>query len=59
MTHDAKNQNDNLSKSGDEFAKDPLKDKIGTNLRQLYNTVVDEPVPDDFLALLEQADKGK
>lgn len=59
MTHDAKDQNDKLTKSGDEFTKDPLKDKIGTNLRQLYDTVVDEPVPDDFLALLEQADKGK
>lgn len=59
MTHDAKNENDKLAKSGDEFTKDPLKDKIGTNLRQLYNKVVDEPVPDDFLALLEQADKGK
>lgn len=59
MTHDANDQNDKLSKSGDEFAKDPLKDKIGTNLRQFYNSVIDEPVPDDFLSLLEEADKGK
>jgi len=59
MTQNAKKSDEKRAKSGEEFAKDPLKDKIGTNLRQLYDNVVNEPVPDDFLSLLEQADKGK
>lgn len=46
-----------LSKSGDNFAKKPLKDKIGTDLKQLYDDIVNEDVPDDFLALLAQADE--
>lgn len=29
-------------------------DLIGQNLRQVYNQVVDEPLPDQFKALLEK-----
>ncbi|MDZ4762830.1 MAG: NepR family anti-sigma factor [Alphaproteobacteria bacterium] len=31
-------------------------DAIGRRLRQLYDEVVSEPVPDDFLSFLQQAD---
>lgn len=48
------------SKTSDgNFAKDPLKDKIGGNLRKLYDDVVNEAVPDDFLALLAKADENE
>ncbi|MEM1106934.1 MAG: NepR family anti-sigma factor [Pseudomonadota bacterium] len=30
--------------------------RIGDQLRQLYDEVASEPVPDDFLKLLEEAD---
>lgn len=45
-------------KSGD-FTKDPLSDKIGNSLRELYDDVVNEPIPDDFLKLLEKAEAKK
>jgi len=41
-----------------EFSDDPLKDKIGSSLRQMYDDVVNEPVPSDFLNLLAKADKS-
>ena len=48
------------SKTSDEnFAKGPLKDKIGDNLRKIYDDVVSEAVPDDFLALLAKADESE
>ncbi len=31
-------------------------DKLGASLRQLYDEVATEPVPDEFLRLLEKAD---
>jgi hypothetical protein len=34
-------------------------DAIGRRLRQMYEEVVSEPVPDDFLSFLQQADKAK
>ncbi len=40
-----------------DFAKDPLSDKIGTSLRRMYDDVVNQPVPDEFLSLLIEADK--
>ena len=33
-------------------------DAIGRRLRQMYDDVVNEDVPDDFMSLLEQADEG-
>lgn len=32
--------------------------RIGDQLRQLYDDVTSEPVPDEFMSLLEQADKS-
>lgn len=31
--------------------------KLGTQLRRLYDDVASEPVPDDFLKLLDDADE--
>lgn len=31
---------------------------IGAQLRQMFQNVVNEPVPDEFLAILRQADDG-
>ena len=32
---------------------------IGAQLRQMFVVVVNEPVPDEFLELLKQADSGE
>ena len=40
----------------ERFDKEPLPDKIGSSLRQLYDEVLGEEVPDDFLNLLRKAD---
>lgn len=50
--HDKHNDNGET-----DFAKDPLSDKIGTSLRRMYDDVVNQPVPDEFLSLLIEADK--
>jgi len=42
----------------ENFSEAPLKDKIGSSLKRIYDDVVNEPVPDDFLKLLEQADEN-
>ena len=44
--------------AGDTFSNDDLSDKIGSNLRKFYDDILDEPIPDDFLSLLTQADKA-
>ena len=33
--------------------------RIGNQLRRLYEDVATEPIPDDFMKLLEEADKKK
>ena len=54
--------NDNTGAANDkrapktDFDKEALPDKIGTSLRQLYDEVLSEDVPDDFLNLLRKAD---
>lgn len=47
-----------LRKKGgpDAFSAEPLGDKIGDMLRQSYQDVVSEGIPDDFMALLQSAD---
>ena len=45
------------AKSNAELPDNPLKDQIGRSLRRLYDDVVNEPVPDEFLALLAKADQ--
>jgi len=44
--------------AGDSFTQEDLPEKIGKNLRQIYDDVLKEPVPDDFLSLLSQADSN-
>ena len=46
-----------LIKKGD-FDKEQLSTKIGNSLKQMYEDVANEPIPDDFLKLLEQADEN-
>ncbi len=43
----------------DRFDDNDLPEKIGKNLRQMYNDVLSEPVPDDFLSLLQMADEKR
>lgn len=57
MTENPSTKSGKMKKNGDNFAKDPLKDTIGSNLKQIYDDVVKEEVPADFLALLAKADK--
>jgi len=56
MRHDKSGMSKSRDDSGDDFVKDPLPEKIGKNLRQIYDDVLNEPVPDDFLNLLAQVD---
>lgn len=42
---------------GDVFTQDALPEKIGKNLKQMYDEVLNEPIPDDFLSLLQKADE--
>jgi len=51
------NSRENL-RAQDSFDKEALPEKIGKNLRQIYDDVLAEPVPDDFLSLLTKADKN-
>lgn len=50
MMQDNKNEK---QKSG---SSQKSKNRIGEKLRQLYTDVASEPVPDEFLRLLEEAD---
>ena len=59
MTRDTSVELGKRDDSGDDFMKDPLPEKIGKNLRQIYDDVLNEPVPDEFLNLLAQADAKK
>ena len=38
------------------FDDAPLPDKIGKSLRQIYQDVLEEDIPDDFLSILDSAD---
>lgn len=58
MTDKPSPKGKNLKTSGNNFAKDPLKDKIGNDLKQMYDDVVNEDVPAEFLALLQDADNN-
>lgn len=53
------NDNHNKDVNGDEAERKRRQAKIGQKLRQLYDDVANEPVPDDFLKLLEQADQRR
>jgi hypothetical protein len=45
-------------KSGGPKVDGIIQDEIGAKLRQLYADVVEEAVPDRFLDLLKQLEKG-
>ncbi len=45
------------SKLDDERSRRARRKRLGDQLKRLYDDVANEPVPDDFLKLLEQADK--
>ena len=36
-----------------------IQDEIGAKLRQLYSSMVEEPVPDRFIELLKRLEKDK
>lgn len=44
-------------KTADRADEKSRQDKIGDQLRKLYDDVASEPVPDEFLRLLEDADE--
>lgn len=48
---------DSGSKPVDARVARRRQDPIGRRLRQMYDEVVNEDVPDDFLSFLEQADE--
>lgn len=56
MTNESTKKNPKRTDAGDTFSKEELPEKIGKNLRQIYDDVLNEPVPDDFLNLLSQAE---
>lgn len=56
MTGKSKLGDDEAAGRRGDFTEKPLSDKIGNNLKQLYDDVVNEAIPDDFLKLLQQAD---
>lgn len=51
------NREENKKQSGVKRANS-RNDRLGQHLRQIYMDVANEPVPDDFLKLLEEADKS-
>ena len=42
----------------DSVAQRARQRRLGLQLRQLYDDVISEEIPDDFLKLLEEADKS-
>ncbi len=39
-------------------SKDDMQERLGLGLKNMYLGVLDEPLPDDMLALLDQLDDG-
>lgn len=56
MTKKSSSKPKKRNDTGDIFTDEDLPQKIGKNLRQMYDDVLNEPIPDDFLDLLTQAD---
>jgi len=46
----------NKGKQQEEEAMDPEFDSLTAALRQMHDSIANEPVPDDFLNLLDQID---
>ncbi len=50
------------SKKGEHRSNEEVRSRqsgIGRRLRQMYDDVVNEPIPDDFADLLNQIDESK
>lgn len=47
------------SDAGDDFKDEDLTEKIGKSLRKMYDDVLHEAVPDNFMDLLTQFDEKK
>ncbi|MAP95636.1 MAG: hypothetical protein CMK07_11860 [Ponticaulis sp.] len=62
---ESKPMKNNMHEAETEDSAEDMRDRrsrqkrIGNQLRRLYDNVATEPVPDDFLKLLEEADKKK
>ena len=39
-------------------SKEDMQQRLGLGLKNMYLSVLDEPLPDDMLALLDQLDEG-
>ncbi|WP_321334814.1 NepR family anti-sigma factor [Breoghania sp.] len=48
---------DNLRRKGIGFS-DEIQSKIGTQLKSIYDSVLDEPVPDRIAMLLQQLEEA-
>lgn len=59
MSRNDKTKRKGRADKGDVFDDEPLSNKLGSSLRQMYDDVVNEPVPDDFMNLLKKADDKK
>lgn len=68
LSSQEKNQTDS-SESGDEDkgqkpkdvpvrSKEDMQQRLGLGLKNMYLSVLDEPLPDDMLALLDQLDES-
>ncbi len=54
-----KNTNDTGKPKGNGPAKSAAKPEWADGLRQLYDSVVDEPIPDSFKDLLSRLDEAE
>lgn len=57
MTKKSTQPDSRVGQSPNHFSDTVLTEKIGSNLKRLYDDVVNEDVPEDFLNLLAKADK--
>tara|TARA_R110000824_G_scaffold23782_5_gene84610 strand:+ start:1050 stop:1292 length:243 start_codon:yes stop_codon:yes gene_type:complete len=49
-------ENEKRSKDMPVKSKDDMQQRLGLGLKNMYLNVLDEPLPDDILALLDQLD---
>ncbi len=57
MKRDVMADEDNLRRQGIGFSDD-IQSKIGTQLKSIYDSVLDEPVPDRIAMLLQQLEEA-
>lgn len=61
ISEDPKRMTDKTEDSSNEpkRARQARQKRLGDQLRRLYDDVANEPVPDEFLKLLQEADKAE